>query len=328
MVDRFTSMLDCVDLGFLPADIFEQLPLPAQIGATRVGGVDPNRPRIRAALAAVLALTVAPAGFTVARFTAKVQTMIGQTDTDSTIRQAAYDLRKLRSKQLVDKPGWTRRYHVLADGARAITALLTIRDQVLAPLLAGVRSPRRGRPPATLTQIDRDYETLRVGMQTLFHDLGILTEAPAAAWTTSCPWAFIKRLAGQPDSRPPSPRPAGSSSRLGAGIGRSTHPTPAPQSRSVSYRSTGSWTCISSWDPPGRVTAGRPVRFPDPVGDRSAGSPTGRGAAWWMRSPRPVRSARRLRIRPDSVRRAARTPSRRHLNRSVSQSGQPNSVTG
>jgi hypothetical protein len=49
MVDRFTSMLDCVDLGFLPAGILERLPLPAQIGATRVGGVDVNRPRIRAA---------------------------------------------------------------------------------------------------------------------------------------------------------------------------------------------------------------------------------------------------------------------------------------
>jgi hypothetical protein len=29
--------------------------------------------------------------------------------------------------------------------------------------------------------VDRDYETLRIGMQTLFHDLGITTPAPAAA---------------------------------------------------------------------------------------------------------------------------------------------------
>jgi hypothetical protein len=107
--------------------------------------------------------------------------MTGQTDTDYTSRRAAHDLRKLRGKGLVAQPGRTRRYHVPDDAARALTALLTIREQVLAPILAGVRSPRRGRPPATLTQIDRDYETLRVGMQTLFHDLGILTEAPAAA---------------------------------------------------------------------------------------------------------------------------------------------------
>ena len=62
MVDRFTSMLDCVDIGFLPEGILDQLPLPSQIGATRVGGVDVNTPRIRAALAAVLASRSLPKG--------------------------------------------------------------------------------------------------------------------------------------------------------------------------------------------------------------------------------------------------------------------------
>lgn len=68
-----------------------------------------------------------------------------------------------------------------ADAARTIAALLAVRDKVIGPLLAGVRTPRRGRPPATWTQIDRDYETLRLGMQALFHDLGIATQAAAAA---------------------------------------------------------------------------------------------------------------------------------------------------
>jgi hypothetical protein len=31
-----------------------------------------------------------------------------------------------------------------------------------------------------LTAVDRDYETLRIGMQTLFHDLGITTSSAAA----------------------------------------------------------------------------------------------------------------------------------------------------
>jgi hypothetical protein len=53
-------------------------------------------------------------------------------------------------------------------------------DQVIAPLLAGIRTPRRGRPPATWTRIDRDYEALRVDMHTLFQDLGLTTAPPAA----------------------------------------------------------------------------------------------------------------------------------------------------
>jgi hypothetical protein len=39
-----------------------QLPLPAQLGASRVGGIDVNKPRIPAALAAVLALARLPTG--------------------------------------------------------------------------------------------------------------------------------------------------------------------------------------------------------------------------------------------------------------------------
>lgn len=60
---------------------------------------------MRRALAAALALAAAPAGFTVAEFTAKVQAMTGQTRDGYMIRQAAYDLRKLRGKDLIAKPG-------------------------------------------------------------------------------------------------------------------------------------------------------------------------------------------------------------------------------
>jgi hypothetical protein len=178
MVDRFTTALDCVDVGFLPEDTLDQLPLPSHLGATRIGGIDLNKPRIRSTLAAVLALAPAPAGFTVTDLTTKVHTMTGHTD--YTTRQAAYDLRKLRGKQLIAKPGRSRRYHLPPQPARTITALLTLRDHVISPILAGIRSPRRGRKPTHWTTIDRDYETLRINMQTLFHNLGITTTETAA----------------------------------------------------------------------------------------------------------------------------------------------------
>ncbi len=177
MAERFCTTLDCLDACFLPDGTLEALPLPSRIGATRVGGIDLNKPRIRAALAAVLALSAAPGGFTVADLAAKVQAMGGQTG--YTIRQAAYDLRKLRGKDLVVKPGRSRRYQVPPPAARTIAALLVLRDQVIGPILAGVRSPRLGRKPAHWTAIDRDYETLRIGMQALFADLGITTSAAA-----------------------------------------------------------------------------------------------------------------------------------------------------
>jgi hypothetical protein len=179
ITDRFATTLDCADIAFIADTTLDDLPLPSRLGATRTGGIDLNRPRIRAALSAALALAAAPHGFTVAEHAAKVRTLTP--DGGYTARQAAYDLRKLRGKGLAAKPGRTRRYHIPPEAARTIAALLALRDQVIAPILAGVRSPRMGRKPAVWTRVDRDYETLRIGMQTLFHDLGITTAAPAAA---------------------------------------------------------------------------------------------------------------------------------------------------
>src|SRR5450755_781870 len=142
IVDRFTTMLDCVDVGFLPDGILDQLPAPSKLAETRVGGIDLNTPRVQAALAATLALAVAPVGFTVAEFTTRVWAMTGQTPENYSTRQGAYDLRKLRGKQLVIKPGRTRRYHVPEIAARTIAALLTVRDKVIGPLIAGIRTPR------------------------------------------------------------------------------------------------------------------------------------------------------------------------------------------
>ena len=180
MCQRFCTALDCVDTGFLPDGTLDQLPLPAQLGASRVGGIDVNKPRIRAALAAVLALAASPGGFTVAGMTAKVHAMTGQTHASYNTRQAAYDLRELRAKQLVAKPARTRRYYLPGPAARTISALLTLRDHVIAPILASAEIRRHDHVPARLTPIDQDYEHLRTDMATLIRHLGI-QPGPAAA---------------------------------------------------------------------------------------------------------------------------------------------------
>ena len=105
---------------------------------------------------------------------------VGQTHATYNTRQAAYDLRKLRGKQLVGKPPRTRRYYLPGPAARTISALLTLRDHVIAPILAGVQIRRHNHVPTRLTPIDQDYEHLRTDMATLFGHLGI-QPGPAAA---------------------------------------------------------------------------------------------------------------------------------------------------
>ena len=146
-----------------------------------MGGIDLNKARMRNALTAALALAVAPGGFTVTDFTAKVRAMTGQDDAAYTIRQGAYDLRKLRAKHLVAKPGKSRRYEVPGDAARTMAGLTVLRDQVIAPILAGIRAHREDQTPGIRTSVDADYEQLRSDMLTLLDDLGITAGAPLAA---------------------------------------------------------------------------------------------------------------------------------------------------
>jgi len=56
---------------------------------------------------------------------------------------------KLRGKHLADKPGRTRRHHISPGAARITSALLTLREHVIGPLLADVADPRIRRTPAT-----------------------------------------------------------------------------------------------------------------------------------------------------------------------------------
>jgi hypothetical protein len=180
MAKRFCDTLDATSVGFLSEGILDQLPRPAQLGATRVGGISLDSPRIRAVLTAVAALSPAPKGFTVAELADKIHATTAQTDRDYSVRQAAYDLRKLRAKNLVVKPGRSRRYHVPTDAIRTIVAITTLRDQVLEPLLGGLHSQPRVPTPSTWTPVEHDYHTLRLDMQTLFDDLGIATSRRTA----------------------------------------------------------------------------------------------------------------------------------------------------
>ena len=71
IAERSATALDCVHTGFLADRVLDQSPTGCRLGATRIGGVDLNKQRMRDALSAVLALAPAPHGFTVGEFAAK-----------------------------------------------------------------------------------------------------------------------------------------------------------------------------------------------------------------------------------------------------------------
>jgi hypothetical protein len=72
MLDRWLDSIGYLDRAFIADQTLEQLPAPAQLGQTRIGGIDLNRPRMRAVLAAVIACAQIPTGFRLGDLTAQV----------------------------------------------------------------------------------------------------------------------------------------------------------------------------------------------------------------------------------------------------------------
>jgi len=162
ILERFLSVLRSVDVSFIDIGILESWPLGSKVGLAKVGGVDINRPRMRAVMEAVLAVSTKPGGFTVSDIAEKVREILPELESNYSLRQASYDLKKLRGKQLVHLINHSRRYEATGDGLQAMTASLVLREKVLKPLLASACQRKRGRKPKTGCTIDTHYENIQI----------------------------------------------------------------------------------------------------------------------------------------------------------------------
>ena len=173
VLERFIEALACIDRCFIGGETLDQLPLPAHVGRTRVGGIDLNKPRMRWAADAVLALATEPRGFTTSDFAHQVQRLGGPAAAAYTPRRAGYDLKKLRAKQLVQHIRRTRRYEAPSTGLKILATLTTLRTHVIKPLLAATENTAPVCAPHTPARLDRHYNALRTEMHGLFSELGI-----------------------------------------------------------------------------------------------------------------------------------------------------------
>jgi hypothetical protein len=173
ILEQFLNNLYCMDASFISGETLDQLATPSQVGKTRIGGMDVNKPRTRAVLSAVLALACSPDGFTTGQLANTVRSMLPATDSSYDPRRAAYDLRKLRGKELASKVPDSRRYFIPQQAVRTIAALVILREKILRPILAGLGKPKMGRKPKNWSSIDEHYEAVRQDMFTLMEDLRI-----------------------------------------------------------------------------------------------------------------------------------------------------------
>jgi hypothetical protein len=162
-----------VDISCTDAGLLETLPEGGQVGRGRVGGVDVNRPRMRAVLRAVTALSVWPEGFRARDVAAKVRELTGWSEERYGTRRASYDLKKLRAKGLVEPLGSRSRYHVESRSVRFITALLLVHHQIIKPVVTISSSPPTAPLPDNHGHLDTHYRAIEAALRRLFDALGI-----------------------------------------------------------------------------------------------------------------------------------------------------------
>jgi hypothetical protein len=175
ILQRFMDALSCIDQCFIADSMLEELPAPSSVGKTKVGGIDLNKARMRWVVEALIALGVSPSaqGFTASELARQVRLLSNQAESDYGPRRAAYDLKKLRAKNIVQRIRQTRRYQSTASGLRAMVALVVLRNKAIKPLLVAAQRRRKSRGAQNPRPIDRHYETIRMAMQGVFDELGL-----------------------------------------------------------------------------------------------------------------------------------------------------------
>ena len=173
ILQRFSDALSCIDQCFIADDLLERLPVAAQVGKTKVGGIDLNKPRMQLVVQAVIDLSASPDGFTASQLAARVRALGHHSQSHYRSCHAAYDLKKLRGKQIVRRINRTRRYQPLPEGLRAITALFVLTNKAIKPLLAAARPLRPSRGAQNPRRIDAHYHAIQLAMRGLFDELGV-----------------------------------------------------------------------------------------------------------------------------------------------------------
>lgn len=173
ILERFMEALSCIDQCLVADETLEQLPTPSRVGRTKVGGIDFNKARMRWVAEAVLALAASPGGFTASVLARQVRIVGQQSASMYDPRRAAYDLKKLRGKEIVRRIAKSQRYEPIPKGLKTMAALVVLRDKAIKPLLAAAQRLRRSRRPQNASSLDNHYETIRLAMQGVFQELGI-----------------------------------------------------------------------------------------------------------------------------------------------------------
>lgn len=175
MVVRFLNALTWAHTAFLDHGALDELPQPTQFGNRRVAGIDVHRSRSRHVIDAVIVLATKCTGFSSSDLARQVRCATGWDEHTYGPRQGAYDLLKLRAKDIVTKIDHTRRYIISKAKLQTLATLIIVREKVVKPLFAVGHNGLNIARLQPNNALDQHYLNMQRELVAAFAAIGIAT---------------------------------------------------------------------------------------------------------------------------------------------------------
>jgi hypothetical protein len=170
IMNNFMDNLHCSHVSLLNDGSFERLSHPTQKGKARLAGIDINKKRNVAIMQGVLALAVQPGGYKTSDVVSQMKPRFTKSYSP---RNAAYDLRKLRGKGLIERIDKTTKYRTTKKGMETIIALLALTQKTIPAVLSSINKEELSESPEKVSNIDKSIIAVRKEIKATYQQYGI-----------------------------------------------------------------------------------------------------------------------------------------------------------
>lgn len=178
IMNSFMDNLCYTHVSLLKDGYLEQLTNPSRTGGHRLAGVDINKKRTIAVMESVLSLAIKPNGYTATDITNLMKDRLDKTQAKKyNPAKAAYDIRKLRGKGLVEKEGKSRKYKTTKKGMDIIISVLALTQKTIPTILSSINKDEVSVNPEEMQHIDKIFMSIRNEIKEIHQIFGIKTAA-------------------------------------------------------------------------------------------------------------------------------------------------------
>lgn len=170
IMNSFMDNLCYTHVSLLVDGSLKRLISPSKKGTQRLAGVDINKDRTIAVMESVVTLAIKPNGYNANDIAILMKERHVK---DYSPTKAAYDVRKLRGKGLVEKIGKSRKYKTTKKGMETILAVLVLTQKTMPTILSAINKEAEPDNHENIHNIDKIYMNIRNEIREIHQQYGV-----------------------------------------------------------------------------------------------------------------------------------------------------------